>query len=32
MELKNYRIDQLESFINNDCGREVPGDLKNIQS
>ena len=24
MELKNYRIDQLQSFIANDCGKEVP--------
>lgn len=24
MELKNYRIEQLQAFINNECGREVP--------
>lgn len=24
MELKNYRIEQLQSFIVNDCGRDIP--------
>ena len=24
MELKNYRIEQLQSFIKNECSREIP--------
>lgn len=24
MELKNFRIEQLQSFIKNECGREIP--------
>lgn len=24
IELKNYRIEQLQSFIKNECNREIP--------
>ena len=30
MELKNFRIEQLQSFIKNECGREIPSNQMGV--